>query len=175
MNFRDIQPGPAYFAIHLFLEMMSGIGASNAYGTFMLEHGRHFNAAALPRNIHKGQRKECFRTSQRLVTASRNSDDALIYVEGYAVAMTIPLALHHAWVVDRDGTVIDPTWNNPQDCTYFGVPFSRDYVRECVLRSKETVSLLDNYHDKWALLRGGVDLNFALYERPNLSHTLALI
>jgi hypothetical protein len=174
MNFRDIQPGPAFPTIRLMLEMMSGIGASNAYGTFMLDHGCHFKATPLRPDIRKGQMKACFSTSQRLITASRNTEDALIYVEGYAVSRTTPIAIHHAWVVDRDGMVIDPTWSDPQDCTYFGVPFSRDYVRACVLQSKKIVSLLDNYEDRWALLQGGVDLDYALYQSPQPTTTLAL-
>ncbi len=175
MSFPDIAPGPAYANIHQMLELMAGIEASNAYGNFMFEHGRHFQADKLPKGIRKGPMKDCFRTSQQIVKTARNSDEAFIYVEGYAVSTATALPILHAWAVDKNGSVIDATWPDPEHCTYFGVAFGRDYLREATAKSKKIVSLIDNYEDRWSLLRGDIDLDFALYGRSDRSPTAAII
>lgn len=52
--------------------------------------------------------KECFRNA--LMMAQERSLD---YVEGYALGHGIPV--HHAWCLDADGKVVDPTWRDSTD------------------------------------------------------------
>lgn len=89
------------------LKELLSIEASNSYGSFLMKHGRHWLGAPLPKGTRQGMMKNCYRNSQNLVLSSRNQDEHLIYVEGYATARTVPIAVLHAWVVDGEGRVID--------------------------------------------------------------------
>ncbi|MFD8705879.1 hypothetical protein ACFV1W_25290 [Kitasatospora sp. NPDC059648] len=51
------------------------------------------------------------------------SPDGLAYVEG--VTWTGLYPLEHAWCADRDGTVLDPTWERP-GLAYLGLPVRAD-------------------------------------------------
>lgn len=175
MSFPEIAPGKHYVLIEHLLELTASIeNASNAYGKFLLSHGRHWQAAARPATVRRGIIKRCYLNSQKLVLHSKNDDNQLIYVEGYAVPHLAPTPVFHAWLVDRHGNVVDPTWDQPQHCSYFGVAFNREYVRQATAKGKQDISLIDNYKERWALLRGEVDLSFALYEAPeqSLNHAL---
>jgi hypothetical protein len=65
--------------------------------------------------------KQCFVNAARLVGRFRT----LTYVEGYAYREGL-FPMHHAWAVDADRSVVDPTWRDPELCAYWGVPFDRD-------------------------------------------------
>lgn len=41
--------------------------------------------------------------------------------------------MHHAWLCTRDGVVVDPTWRDAEHCVYFGVPFTQNFLAECVV------------------------------------------
>lgn len=49
-------------------------------------------------------------------------DDLEMYV-GYGVKASLPMALAHAWTVDRSGNVHDctPNWGNEAPVRYYGV------------------------------------------------------
>lgn len=74
---------------------------------YVLEHGQLWKqpAPALPPNIKRMTPKLCFDNAYRLAVKHKT----LQYVEGYAARF---IAVHHAWCVTADGTVIDPTWEN---------------------------------------------------------------
>lgn len=63
----------------------------------------------------KGRFKECFRNAYRWAI---KWDPELTYCEGYATGTGFPV--HHAWLIDPDGNVQDPTWREPHDraCGY---------------------------------------------------------
>jgi len=123
---------------------------------FVLEHGRPWHAAPRPKAYRKMRDKQCFMNAQRLLARSwvrfRDADlESIVYCEGYAVGI---IPVHHAWLVDRSGYVIDPTWREPERATYFGVPFKTAYVIGKVTQTKVWGSMLDNHEQGWPLLRG---------------------
>src|ERR1700686_2108635 len=62
-------------------------------------------------------------------------DHRLTYVEGYVSVHGVPI--HHAWTVDEEGRVHDPTLKDGAGVKgYFGVPFKTGYLRETILRTK---------------------------------------
>lgn len=77
----------------------------------------------------------------------------LVYVEGYAAGI-IPVL--HAWCVDSDGKVVDPTWDDGIGTEYFGVPFNRAFVMTAVV-DKGSYGLIDDMNGRWSLLRQGGD------------------
>lgn len=90
-------------------------------------------AAPLPR-------KQCFKNA--FVLASSNPG-GLAYVEGLALTSGIPL--HHAWCVDPDGNVIEPTWPDLGQA-YFGVALDIDAMRAHVL-AKGTYGFIEGFRE----------------------------
>jgi hypothetical protein len=123
-------------------------------------------------------RKACYSNAAQLAL---DHPDKYTYVEGYVLAGIIPV--HHAWVVDRHGRVIDLTLrdrklteaelnhelNNvgrvssldrknilgriPDDWEYFGVPIKTEYVRKRALETKRYGSLIDDWEHGFPLLK----------------------
>lgn len=139
-----------------FLEMeteaFKKLGAKgDSFGSFILKHGRPFTTAALPEGIKRGQMGECFCNATQLMW--RRSD--LIYCEGYAAGI-IPVL--HAWCVTKDGVVIDNTWDEPEKCGYFGIPFRREFVNRFTRRSGY-YGLIDCPKFEYRLLTGKHKVN----------------
>lgn len=101
-----------------------------SYERFVLERGVWHEAAPLPDEIRRGELGNCFANALRLANSHRH----LTYVEGYASSEFMPV--QHAWCVDVDGTVIDPTWDDPQDRVYLGVEIDTDRAWEIVTKAK---------------------------------------
>lgn len=109
---------------------------------FILENGRPFETG--PQSF-EGERMEqgaCFSNA----TLKTLWDRKLNYVEGYACVHGVPL--QHAWCVDRKGLIVDPTWSNePHQTNYFGVQFSKKYLRMATLKNGY-YGLLDAYYQR---------------------------
>jgi hypothetical protein len=116
---------------------------------FALKHGRFFEAQPLPKPYRRGEMKRCFANTAELV--KRHPD--LTYCEGWCVAM---IACHHAFAVDPQGRVVDPTWDEPERCLYFGVPFTRDALMKRALRGFR--SFFQDWEARHPLLHQGVDV-----------------
>lgn len=123
---------------------------------FVLDHGRMFTITpkSFPRT---GKMKECFKNA--LALAIRRN---LTYCEGYAINI-IPTI--HAWCIDKDGNVIDPTWENAKE--YYGVPFQTDYVLDFTDRHGVYDSVVENWRDKWPLITGAIDPKTVIHEPGN--------
>lgn len=100
---------------------------------FALDFGRGFGYnRELPDDVARGEKKQCFMNAAH---ESLHSYGSLAYVEGFAFSKDLAFKIHHAWVVDEDGSVFDPTWDYaPGNALYFGIPFLDEYVRETLLR-----------------------------------------
>lgn len=103
------------------------------------EFGRAFTPALRPEGLNKMPDRECFCNATKLV----QYDPSLVYVEGFALPDGIPIAIHHAWVMDQNGDMIDPTWSTA-GTEYFGVPFLHEYHLKAMAAS-EMYSILDNW------------------------------
>lgn len=132
-------------------------GFSRKFAGFILSHGREWTAQALPEGEERGEIKQCFANSQaRMVDDHMMGEGRLTYVEGYACSGALDFAfpVHHGWLVDEAGRVIDLTWEKTETATYFGVPFRSEYILEQVRKTEMWCSLLDNPYNDYALLRG---------------------
>ena len=92
----------------------------------VLENGQFDTPAPVPSGVPKGQQKLCFMNAFQLATSH---PDKYTYVEGYAHPGFMPLPIHHAWVVDNQGKVIDNTWETPGDA-YFGVHMPLKFIMQ---------------------------------------------
>lgn len=104
------------------LEMYIDMG--HEFTMWKLQHCVAFEPAPLPRNITRGPMKECYRNAAEL--AIWNKD--MTYVEGWAHSGLI--AVEHAWCVDKQGKVVDPTWPDVRGkgFEFLGVPLSTEYL-----------------------------------------------
>lgn len=119
----------------------------NIYGIyqFVLDHGIKFNVtdASFPK---LGKPKECFFNAAKLVLDSFK----YTYCEGFAFGQVLPVV--HAWCIDVNGNVIDPTWSKGSD--YIGVPFTNQYLIQRLAKTGYYGSLIDNFQEGFPLLTG---------------------
>jgi hypothetical protein len=113
--------------------------AVGSLAEFVLLHGREYVATRpLPDGMERGPEKLCFQNAWQFANISPTR---LIYVEGFAASI---FPMHHAWVVDRQGTVFDPTWEFEEGRIYFGIPISREYGLKALVR-RAVWGMLDPY------------------------------
>ncbi len=93
--------------------------------------GVYDTPAPLPSGMRRGKAKECFMNAYHLATSGKG----MTYVEGYATPEGVPLPIHHAWVVDRGGRVVDNTWKEP-GTSYFGVHLSEKFLLERAVKTR---------------------------------------
>lgn len=119
---------------------------------FVLEQGRSFTPQPYrPEDWgFKGVPKRCFANSYALV---RQHPDKLRYAEGYCLLEKFPHQILHAWAIDSQDRVVDPTLaSGVQD--YYGVVFDTGYVRWITRDGSRGVALIDNHADDFPLLTG---------------------
>ena len=100
---------------------------------YLEKHGQEYTAAPKPKGIKKGVMKQCYMNATKLAISKRE----LTYVEGLAYTPKLgPMAVAHAWVVDKEGKVIDNTWDEPETCQYFGVPVPTSRLEMWMVKTK---------------------------------------
>lgn len=112
----------------------------------VLNHGRFFRkkAEVPPRDFPPEVciPRQCFSNALTSVMAGEHGNEwakGLVYVEGWAQPEGL-FPVHHAWLVDREGNVYDPTWDFHREVVYLGVPFKYDFVaEEAVKRGTDTI------------------------------------
>ena len=110
---------------------------------FMLKYGRAYQPGP---NTYSGGHSSwisCFAKCTHLA----HRDGKVIYCEGYVFVWGAPL--EHAWVLDKDGNVIDPDITDNDDgrvSGYFGMPFDIDYVVKVNRLKGSRYGVLDYSH-----------------------------
>jgi len=97
-------------------------GLTEPAKAYIAKHGQEFEAGERPDDVEQGTPNECYRNTSLLVLRR----DDLTYVEGYASKTPGGVAMLHAWAVDTDDNVIDPTLADQEKWLYFGVKYNRD-------------------------------------------------
>lgn len=118
---------------------------------FMLDHGRAFEVTPESFAGPRAEAKQCFMNAGRLAL----EDDSLIYVEGYTTCLGLPI--HHAWLSNAAGEVIEPTLRDNDERAFFGLAFRTSYLRKTILK-KGTWGLLDDMSPTLqAIVKGHTD------------------
>jgi hypothetical protein len=112
---------------------------------FILREGKVWRPAALPAHVSKGKQNYCFMNALNLA-----ADTGFTYVEGVAASVFPTM---HAWCVDENGVVVDPTWRDPANSLYYGVAFRLDYVLETV-GERGYYGIIENHEQDFPLLTG---------------------
>lgn len=149
-----------------FLETMTAFMGDKApekcvYGSmyeFVLVNGRAYDP---PKDGPGMMNGECFKNAADMAVGNPR----MTYVEGFATTGMLPV--FHAWCVDEDGNVVDPTWGT-KGTAYFGVPFPTKYLTH-VLCSRGYYGVIDAWlgdGDPWPLLSGkhGYNKGEVVYE-----------
>jgi hypothetical protein len=120
-------------ACRKYLEQMvaawAGLGHPAIMENFVLRNGEDFDVQVEPH--YRGRKKECFKNAFEY--ARKYESQGVRYVEGYGLS-DIGLAMHHAWCVDADGRVMDPTWEY-EETSYVGVVLPLTLVTRQILRN----------------------------------------
>lgn len=94
----------------------------------------------------RGPSKECFANAGRLAL----SHPEYTYVEGWAFSF---IPVHHAWVLDERGRIIETTWPTPGD-DYLGIRVRYETLSEIVLKTKYWGLLFPKgFAEKWIIER----------------------
>lgn len=111
-----------------------------------------FSDGWIPQGISQGEVKQCFANATELMLLNNNR---FIYTEGYAIRRNLGIVVgEHAWVLDKDNnySVVDNTWENPEDSIYLGIPFQEQFVIEAAVK-RGYYGLLDDWQNQWPLAR----------------------
>jgi hypothetical protein len=111
----------------------------------------------LPDPYELMEARNCFGNAFEMATDYED----LTYVEGYA--RTSHIIVNHAWLEDRNGRIIDPTWqdrliDHGGQATYAGIKFSLDVVMRRALET-ESISVL---HNDWMLGTTALEYGFVM-------------
>ncbi|MEL4895936.1 hypothetical protein [Crocosphaera sp. Alani8] len=104
-----------------------------------------------------GQRKNCYGNCQALAFI----ESELTYCEGFALSNGIDFPISHAWLLDKSGTVIEVTWEEPGRA-YLGIAFSTQFIKS-ILKDRERnqrsnyLSLIEcNHLEDYSFLKYGL-------------------
>jgi hypothetical protein len=109
-------------------DAFSALSGSALLAQIIVKHGVY--GRGIKHDLPMGTPKECYSNAAHLAL-----DGPYRYVEGYAMRDSLCIPIHHAWVLDEDGKVIDTTWQRPEDCQYLGVRIARDALRRELLKN----------------------------------------
>lgn len=130
-----------------YVKLVAGSHFPNAWlWKLVLENGREFQvrhfgkSLELKKDIHAVPRA-CFHNCQN---AALTYDYQ--YWEGFANSI---LPVQHAWVLDAEGNLLDPTWvRNIKATDYFGIQIPTSYIRQQWLKTKWSRDLIWGYLQK---------------------------
>jgi hypothetical protein len=111
------------------------------FAKLVADYGKKFDRVRVLDGLTgTGEHKMCFSNAANAILcragSTFNPPVKLKYVEGYAKSKAVPvrMSFHHAWLVDDDGAVIDPTWEDGFD--YIGIIFPHWLLAEILLTTK---------------------------------------
>lgn len=117
---------------------------------FIAQHGQAYRGRRLPKGYRYRAPKQCFRNAYHL---ARQHPGRLRYVEGYVLRY---LPVHHAWCVDEDGQVVDPTLRLTAEeagrTEYLGVTLPLELVDQAILLS-ERFGVLEDWRNGHPMLQ----------------------
>jgi DNA topoisomerase IB len=126
-------PTPELFKNPTLVFGISDSGLTPLMSEYLAKHGQEFTPAPLPTNISPGKQGECYQNATLLIVGHPE----LSYVEGYGEVNGLPgLVFAHAWAVDKEGKVVDPTWKFTEKNRYFGVKYNNEKILALFVKQK---------------------------------------
>jgi hypothetical protein len=120
--------------ISTYLEQYQSFFNGKTLESLTHKHGEFMNSQKFDPKKYKRiskTKKECYRNAYYLV----QKYPELTYCEGFAISAHLPIGIHHAWAVDENNNVVDPTWDNPEESEYFGIKLNIDLINEVIVET----------------------------------------
>ena len=136
----------------------------NSFEELVLAYGREMIFSPLPEYINPGLPKNCYFNCLQLLEELPQ----LTYCEGYALPEAGILPVRHAWLVNSDREVLDPTWETGE--AYIGVPFNTCWVLSFIKsrHREDSLSVFEsNYMEKFSLLKEGLPIEAIYYNKTS--------
>lgn len=96
-------------------------GMDNPLDAYLLQVGRLYPWRPLPSSVARMEAKACWGNAYRLARTT-----GWDYACGYACAdANLLVPIMHAWVVDSEGYVVDPTWAGVQRGSLMNMDYAR--------------------------------------------------
>jgi len=114
-----------------YLRSVSEMTQGRSLEGVVLKHVRICLAQKLPSGCKRGPKGMCFMNAYHLVC----SKPELSYVEGFAMTEVVPIAIRHAWAVDKQNQVYDNTWKTV-GVAYFGIVMKLNQVNKIIFETK---------------------------------------
>jgi hypothetical protein len=119
---------------------------------WLLDYGSEYEYRPRPEWLPRGEPNHCFVNSLALVLSLEGKERGLTYCEGYVRDPVCPINIHHAWTIDSDGIVVDPTlpeeeWDE-ETITFFGVSVPTEPLIELFGSEHGTGCLLGNHRGR---------------------------
>jgi len=128
----------------------------------ILEHGKSFLTRI--KSPFRGKQKACFQNCFNAIWEYRE----FRYCEGFATDDDLSLAISHAWLINDNDDVIDPTWDETRTgSTYFGVIFHREFVIEMTTLTRHYGILNNDLMNDRQLQRQGFPDGALVRDRPS--------
>lgn len=147
----DNESHPVFKALRDGKPIFGGTVDRGTMRSFVLEHGKIFTPAKLPKGIRRRKPGTCFASCARFVlNHPEHSAGSFRYVEGFAMRPSLRRLVPHAWIA-CDGQAFDLTWQDLSggdnlDCLYFGVEFPTVALAK-ILVERRYYRLLDPVDD----------------------------
>lgn len=91
----------------------------------LLQHVTSQQGRALPAGVGRAPARQCYQNAGLLVV----QNPTLTYCEGFAVSR-VGVPVQHAWCLDAQGQVVDPTWPDTEQAWYRGLPYRTELCHE---------------------------------------------
>lgn len=121
-------------AMATFMRALSNPGKPLPYAgmeDFVLREGRDMDLTPTDPQLEMGTAKECFANATHYMLQNQGC----VYAEGYVISPKLPIAIHHAWVLNPEGLVLDPTLEWREGAAYMGVSFTRKDLLRRITKS----------------------------------------
>lgn len=113
-----------------YLKFVDQASKGNSMESIVLKHGIAYPAPiiARPKGIKKGKDRQCFTNAYHICIENKGFK----YIEGFALSI---IPVHHAWVLDEDGNVIETTWKEAGE-EYYGIELDIPWVNKVIYETK---------------------------------------
>lgn len=108
----------------------------------ILKYGMGFKRVIpLPVGVRKRKEQQCY---QNVYQAICDNPGKYYYCEGYA-SIDGRFFCRHAWLINKNCEVIDPTWGDGKH--YYGIIFKFPYVMNSMAKVGKFISMLENLYE----------------------------
>jgi len=126
------------------------LGKYKSNEALVLDYGIIFNKQIKPSSI-KGKPSLYYQNCYEIMCD--NPD--LHYCEGFAVHEKLPLPLTHAWLINNESEVIDPTWLDRGETAYLGVVFNKSFITKRLIQTQSFAVIESDYKQDYKMLKNG--------------------